>query len=107
MEVYLRAVDGSEQHQVSTSGGLGALWSRDGRRIFFRNAQQFFVVDVTPGPQLVLSPPRLLFEHPYAFGPNITIANYSLGANDKDFLLVNAGAGHLTLIFNWLRPDAR
>jgi serine/threonine protein kinase/sugar lactone lactonase YvrE len=105
MEVYLRAVDGPEQHQVSTSGGIGALWSPDGRRIFFRNAQQFLAVDVTASPKIALSAPKLLFEHPYGFGPNITIANYSLSADGKDFLLVNPGAGHLSLIFNWLRPD--
>ena len=62
-------------------------------------------MNVTTSPHLVLSAPKLLFEHPYAFGPNITIANYSLSADDRDFLLVNPGAGHLTLIFNWLRPD--
>jgi hypothetical protein len=56
-------------NQVSTAGGLGALWSRDGRRIFFRNGQQFLAVDLTTSPKVALSAPKLLFEHPYAFGP--------------------------------------
>ena len=107
MEVYLRPVDGGTRHPVSTSGGVGPLWSRDGKRIFFRNAQQFLAVDVTAEPTVQLGAPQLLFERRYAFGPNLTIANYSLSRDGKDFLLVSAGADHLSLIFNWLQSAVR
>jgi Tol biopolymer transport system component len=107
MEVYLRPVEGGTRHPVSTTGGLGALWSRDGRRIFFRNGMQFLAVDVTTSPTVQLSAPTVLFERRYAFGPNITIANYSLSKDGNDFLLVSAGADHLSLIFNWLQASGR
>ena len=107
MEVYLRPVDGGTRHAVSTTGGLGPHWSRDGKRIFFRNGQQFLAVDVTTTPAVQLGAPTVLFERRYAFGPNLTIANYSLSKDGKDFLLVSAGTDHLSVIFNWLQNAGR
>jgi Tol biopolymer transport system component len=107
MEVYLRPVEGGTRYAVSTGGGVGPLWSRDGKRIFFRNALQFLAVDVATEPAVKLGAPQVLFERRYAFGPNLTIANYSLSRDGKDFLLVSAGADHLSLIFNWLQTAGR
>jgi Tol biopolymer transport system component len=107
MEVYLRPVNGEERFSVSTAGGLGPIWSRDGRHIYFRSALQFFVVDVATEPAVSLSAPKLLFERRYAFGANITIANYSLNRDGKEFLLVTTGPSHLSLIFNWLESAGR
>jgi Tol biopolymer transport system component len=107
MEVYMRPIDGPERYPVSTDGGIGPLWSPDGRRIFFRNGRQFLAVDVTTTPEVRLGTPKLLFERRYAFGPNITIANYGLGKDGREFLLVTSGGGHLSLIFNWLASIGR
>jgi Tol biopolymer transport system component len=108
MEVHLRPLDGPDRYQVSTTGGLGALWSRDGKRIFFRNGTRFQVVDVdTTGPKPRLSTPRLLFERRYSFGPNLTIPNYSMSADSTAFLLVSPGGGYLNLVFNWLASSGR
>jgi serine/threonine-protein kinase len=47
-EVYLRAVDRpAEKIQVSVSGGSEPLWSRDGRRLYFRDVAGFLAVDIT------------------------------------------------------------
>jgi hypothetical protein len=62
---------------------------------------------VTTEPAVKLGAPQVLFERRYAFGPNLTIANYSLSRDGKDFLLVSAGADHLSLIFNWLQTAGR
>jgi hypothetical protein len=104
MEVYLRPASGEDRYPVSTAGGMHPLWSRDGRQIYFRNGQQMLAVDVTSIPVVRLSPPRLLFERRYSFGPNITIANYSLSSDGREFLMVreNAGSGRLSLTLNWL-----
>ena len=47
MEVYLRRVDGPESYAVSTGGGVGALWTPDGKQIVFRSRHQFLAVDLT------------------------------------------------------------
>lgn len=107
MEVYLRSVDGPERFPVSTAGGVGPLWSGDGRRIFFRNGLQWLAVDVAMTPAVTLSAPKLLFERRYSFGSNITIANYSLSSDSRDFLMVTTGPGDLSLILNWLQPAGR
>ena len=105
MEVYLRRLDGPERYPVSTAGGVGALWTPDGKRIVFRSKHQFLAVDLTfTSTGVTLSPPKVLFERRYAFGPNVTIPNYSLSHDGKEFLVVSAGAGHLSLILNWLKP---
>jgi eukaryotic-like serine/threonine-protein kinase len=106
MEVYLRRVDGPERYPVSIAGGVGALWTPDGKRILFRNKNQFLAVDLTLSPTgVTLSPPKVLFDRRYAFGPNVTIPNYSLSRDGRELLVVSAGAGHLSLILNWLKPS--
>jgi len=56
---------------------------------------------------VTLSAPKLLFERRYSFGLNITVANYSLSLDGRDFLLVTTGPGNLSLILNWLQPTVR
>ena len=73
MEVYLSSVDGPERYPVSTAGGVGALWTPDGKRIVFRSKHQFLAADLTVSPAgVTLSPPTVLFDRRYAFGPNVT-----------------------------------
>jgi Tol biopolymer transport system component len=104
MEVYLGRLDSPERYSVSTAGGVGALWTPDGKRILFRNKHQFLAVDLTVTKTgVTLSPPKLLFDRRYAFGPNVTTPNYSLSRDGREILVVSAGAGHLSLILNWLK----
>jgi len=104
MEVYLRPFDRTDRYPVSTAGGLHPLWSRDGRRIFFRQGQQMLAVDVTTSPTVRLGAPTVLFERRYSWGLNLTIANYSLSKDGREFLMVREEGGqYLSLIFNWLQ----
>jgi Tol biopolymer transport system component len=103
MQVYVRPFPGPERRwQVSTQGGTQPLWSRTGRQIFYRIGNRMMVVDVSPGVDLSLSPPRQLFEQRYVF-QNVSLANYDLSADGERFLMVKdeAGSGRLNVVLNW------
>ena len=105
LEVFMRPMSGPDRkYPVSSGGGTHATWSRDGRRIFFRAGQRFFSVDLTTTPDVHLGAPEFLFEKRQAFGQNLTIPNYSLSADGREFLMVREepGGRHLSIVLNWL-----
>jgi Tol biopolymer transport system component len=109
-EMYVRPLSGPDRkYPVSSGGGTHGLWSRDGRRIFYRSGQKFFAVDITTTPDVQLGTPVFLFERRQAFGQNLTIPNYSLSHDGRDFLMVREepGGRHLSLVQNWLSLVAR
>ena len=104
MDVYLRRFeDASRRWPISTMGGLHPVWSRDGRRVYYRSNQQLMAVDITLGPEVKLSAPRVVFDRRYEFGPNISQPNYSLHPVDHRLLMVkpDPSAQSLQLILNW------
>ena len=109
LEVFMRPMSGPDRkYAVSSGGGTHATWSRDGRRIFFRAGQRFFAVDLTTTPDVHLGAPEFLFEKRQAFGQNLTIPNYSLSADGREFLMVREepGGRHLSIVLNWLQSLA-
>ena len=110
MEVYLRTLGGADRKwPVSSQGGLHSLWSRDGKKIYYRSGQQMMVVDFTAEPRVRLSAPRVLFEKRFSFGQSITLPNVSLSADGAEFLMVQEmpGGRHLDLVLNWLPAATR
>jgi Tol biopolymer transport system component len=110
MEIFLRPLVGPDRKwPVSGDGGLHPLWSRDGHRIFYRSGQRMMAVDFSATPDVRLGTPVMLFEHRYEFGPNLTVPNYSLSADGRDFLMVREepGGRHLNLVLNWLQSLGR
>ena len=58
MQVYLRPLGGADQKwPVSSEGGLHSIWSRDGKKIYYRSGQQMMVVDLMAAPDVRLSGP--------------------------------------------------
>jgi serine/threonine-protein kinase len=103
-EVYLRPFAGPDRRwQVSTQGGTQAVWNRNGREIFYRSGNRMMAVDVSTGPDVVLSKPRLLFEERYAYGAGITIPNYDISPDGRRFVMVKdePSAGRLNVVLNW------
>jgi Tol biopolymer transport system component len=110
MNIYLRPYGGAEQKwTVSSQGGTHPIWGVDGRRIFYRFGDQMFAVDVTTAPDVHLGEPHVLFEKRFGFGQSITLANYSLGHDGREFLMVEdlPGGRHLDLVLNWLQTLAK
>ncbi len=69
-EVYVQSLEGSGgKYQISTEGGFGALWARNGRELFYRKDHKVMAVSVTTNPGFVASSPRLLFEGAYDIHP--------------------------------------
>ncbi len=87
------------QIRVSTDGGYSAIWSRDGKRIYYIGLdQKMMVADVNTGSHLEAGPPRALFQtHIGMFGI------FSVSADGKHFLIPTEiwGRSPLTVVLNW------
>lgn len=106
-EVYVQpwpALDA--QVVVSNGGGREPVWSRDGRRLFYRNAARVFAIDVLPGPPTATfanSPPREVlrgnwFSDPYGD------QSWDV-APDGRFLFLRPAAGsrvEVKVVRNWI-----
>jgi Tol biopolymer transport system component len=110
MQVYVRPYPAMDRRwPVSTEGGTSPMWNGNGRELFYRNGNKMMAVEMTPGPELALSAPRLLFEQPYAYGQTITLPNYDVRADGQRFLMVKeeAGSGRLNVVLNWFEELKR
>jgi hypothetical protein len=64
-EVFVATAEASDARQASVGGGTSPVWSRDGRRLFYRNGDAVMSVTVGTGVRPTLSAPRLLFRGQY------------------------------------------
>jgi hypothetical protein len=67
LEVFIRPFPntGDQKVQVSSAGGTGPVWARNGRELFYlRDDRTMMAVPVLPGPLLRLGEPRALFSLP-------------------------------------------
>jgi DNA-binding winged helix-turn-helix (wHTH) protein/Tol biopolymer transport system component len=111
-EVYVRSFpDAVGRVQISTQGGTDPAWSRDGKELFYRVSDEWWVVDVRTESGFSPSKPRLLFERPgiLAGGPNRT---WDV-APDGRFLMTALGQGkvepvtEMILAQNWFEELRR
>jgi len=88
--------------QVSANGGVEPLWSRDGRRLFYRGGEQFMAATLRAGPAFASVAARdTLFadEFVYANNPH---ANYDVLPDDERFIFLRAvGDGNMIVVANW------
>lgn len=65
-EVYVRPYPGpGPRVQISTDGGMEALWHPSGRQLFYRSGTRYFAVDVRLAPAFEAGKPRVLFDSPW------------------------------------------
>jgi hypothetical protein len=109
-EIYLRDIPGDTRRQVSTTGAANAVWSRDGRRLYYRSPPfpavqgTLWAVDVDTRPALAVSKPRQLF-------PTAGFGQYfDIMPDGQRFVMVQLDATpppkQLNLVLNWFQQPA-
>jgi serine/threonine-protein kinase len=109
-EVYVRPFPKAEEGkwQISTEGGEGQVWARNGRELFYRTDSKIMAVDIETQPNFTPSKPRLLFEKPRL----VDRPDFDVTANGQRFLMVQAGehqaeANQITVVLNWFEELER
>ena len=87
--------------QVSDSGGLDPVWSRDGRELFYREGAELKVVSVVREHALSFGEPQTLFQGSFPSGANRPI--YDVTPDGRFVMLMEASAEstHLIVVENW------
>ena len=110
-QVYVHPYPGPDRkRQVSALGGTHPKWNPNGKELFYRNGNKMMVVDVSRRDgDLVLGQPRVLFEHRYAFGSALTVANYDVSPNGQRFVMIkdDSSSGRLNIVINWFEELKR
>jgi serine/threonine-protein kinase len=92
--VFVQAFpEGGRRIPISTGPGTEAVWSRDGRELFYRNGDQMWVVDVETEPEFKVGDPGLLFEASYdqdSIGRGNP--NYDVDLDGQRFLMLRGAA---------------
>jgi Tol biopolymer transport system component len=103
-EVYVRSLAGDGGRvQVSTGGGGEPLWSRDGRRLFYRAGTGIVAATIATSPSLAVTERVPLFDGP--FTTDVYHPNYDVEPDGQTFVMVRpvADSRQLVLVINWLQ----
>ena len=111
-EVYVRALNGTEKHQVSSGGGTEPVWARNGRELFYLNGNKMMTVAVETQPTFRPGATQLLFQKASAEDPFSQLnATYDVSPDGRRFLMVEPvdpfRATEITLVLNWFQELKR
>jgi eukaryotic-like serine/threonine-protein kinase len=101
-EIYVRAFPtGGSRTTVSNAGGAEPLWSRDGKRLFYRNGMEMVATSVAASGALDLTSRQVLFRGRFdlhAFHPN-----YDVTPDGRHFVMVSSEASEtrIAVVTNW------
>jgi serine/threonine-protein kinase len=108
-EVYVQAFpEGGGKRLVSEGGGRNAIWSRDGRRLFYRESDQVLAVEVDRMPAFSAGKPVPLFSGRY----RMTGRDFDVSPDGTEFVMMRANGERTTprinVLLDWWRSlDAR
>ncbi len=118
-EIYVRPfpdVDAG-QWQVSTAGGIQALWARNGQELFYIAADgRLNSVRVDGGATWSASTPRTVLDRQYYLGANLVNAGrtYDVSPDGQRFLMIKdnasdqgAGRASMVVVQNWIEELKR
>jgi eukaryotic-like serine/threonine-protein kinase len=93
-EVYVQAFPGlGARYPVSTSRGREPVWSRDGRKLFYRGSEKLMAVDVSAGESFSASVPTPVFDDRFLSTMGDTHTNYDIARDGRRFLMVERAGG--------------
>ncbi|MEP6574661.1 MAG: hypothetical protein ABJD11_18315, partial [Gemmatimonadota bacterium] len=103
-EIYVQPWPTTGQRwRLSRNGGEEPLWTKGGKTLVYRNAQEWWSVDVTTAGQFNVSEPVLVARGPFLNIPGVEYAVSSDG--DRLYLLAPISGAttttHITVISNW------
>jgi Tol biopolymer transport system component len=111
-EVFVRPFPATStgRWQVSTRGGSAAVWSRDGRELFFESLQgDMMSVAVNAGPVFSAGEPRRLFPPIEGALGSVVVPYYDVTPDNRGFVMVRSiavnqapGGGQIVFVENWL-----
>jgi Tol biopolymer transport system component len=110
-EIYVQPFPGpGGKWQISASGGTEPVWSRDGRELFYRNAERMMAANILSGETFSAENPRLLFEG--RFVPTRRgDAAYDVSPDGQRFLMVKrvqeSIPTQLNIVLNWFEELKR
>ena len=104
LEIYVTPFPGpGPKWPVSTGGGTHARWSRDGRELFYRNADDVMSVPIATAPRFSAGKPALLFRGRYSYASGVGLPTYDV-AEDGRFLMIKSEDETVErprIIINW------
>jgi hypothetical protein len=88
------------QVQISIAGGTEPVWSRDGKKLYYRDGRKIVeaTVATTPGFRTVSQAP--LFDDIYVPAPS-PHANYDVAPDGRFLMVRNAQTPRLTVVYGW------
>jgi serine/threonine-protein kinase len=87
--------------QVSASGGSEPVWSRDGRRLFYRGDGHLMAARLAAGKTFAVVARDTLFADAYQGAPN-PHANYDVMPDGSHFLFLKPSSdGNMIVVVNW------
>jgi serine/threonine-protein kinase len=113
LEVYVRSYPGpGGRWKISLDYATEPLWSRDGKRLFYRSGTQVWMVDVRTDTGFEHSRPRLLFDKP-GYSWSMPTRCWDISLDGRSFLMVkfdprrDAPATEMIIVKNWFEELKR
>jgi hypothetical protein len=113
-EVYVRPYPDIDKtrYTISTSGGDNALWSPDGRELYYRNDNSVMAVSIETEPEFNAGKPKELFSGAYITAATGDIPPWCMHPDGR-FLMIkpissadgeseNSGPRKINVVVNWL-----
>ena len=87
--------------QVSTGGGTEPVWSRDGRRLFYRGERTLMAAVIRSSPAFTVESRDTVLTDAYVYASN-PHANWDVMPDGKHFIFLEPdNAGELVVVANW------